>query len=127
MVTSVNYSFKVRIGELLGKRFDEIQDIGVAANSFDFLFSYFILWLDGTQENVKADGAGIESLNGECKIRRTLPKILFTYWFLGHKGKLLSVLLNVDLIDGFAIKQNLARQRIVESLDQLDTAVPHKH
>jgi hypothetical protein len=48
IVMSVKYSFKLTTGDILGKRFDEIQDIGIAANSLNFLLGYLRFWLDGT-------------------------------------------------------------------------------
>jgi hypothetical protein len=40
---------------------------------------------------------------------------------LRYESKMLSVFLNVEFRDGLAIKQDTTGQRIVESLDELDT------
>jgi hypothetical protein len=45
---------------------------------------------------------------------------------LRHEGNLLSIFLNVELVDRFAIEQNPTFHWIVESLDQLDSAGAHE-
>jgi len=44
-----------------------------------------------------------------------------THWFLRNEGKVLSIVLNVEFRDGVAINQDISGQRIIESLNELDT------
>jgi hypothetical protein len=44
-----------------------------------------------------------------------------THWLLRYESKMLSVFSNIELRDGLVIKKDVSRQRIVESLDELDT------
>jgi hypothetical protein len=44
-----------------------------------------------------------------------------THWLLGYESKMLSIFLNIELRDGLVIKKDIPRQRIVESLDELNT------
>lgn len=45
--------------ESVGQRVDEIEDIGITADGFDFLLSDLIVWLDSAEKDVEADSASI--------------------------------------------------------------------
>ena len=47
-----------------------------------------------------------------------------THWFLRYESKMLSVFFNIEFRDGLVIKKDISGQRIVESLDELDTEQP---
>ena len=44
-----------------------------------------------------------------------------THRFLRYESKMFSVFSNIEFRDRLAVKKDIARQRIVESLDELDT------
>jgi hypothetical protein len=44
-----------------------------------------------------------------------------THWLLRYKSEMLSVFSDIEFRDGLAIKKDISRQHIVESLDELDT------
>jgi len=48
-------------------------------------------------------------------------RMVVTHRLLRHESKMLSVFSNIELRDGLAIKTDIPGQRIVESLDELDT------
>jgi hypothetical protein len=48
-------------------------------------------------------------------------RVVDTHRLLRHESKMLSVFSNIELRDGLAIKTDIPRQRIVKSLNELDT------
>lgn len=54
---------------LLRKRLDEVEDVGVAASGFDLFLRDFFDGLRGTEQDVEADGTSVQSLEHKMSQR----------------------------------------------------------
>lgn len=48
--------------ESVGEGANKVQDVGVSAGSFEFLFSDLVSWLGSTEEDVEANGTSVQGL-----------------------------------------------------------------
>ena len=87
---------------VLGKRLDEIEDIGVPTSLFDLLLSDLALRLGRSKKNVETDGSSVERglLRNECNC--------FT------------IFLHVQIRDFFTVEVDFSAKRIVETFNELD-------
>lgn len=82
---------------------DKLEDVGLGTRFLNLLLGDFRFGLDGAEKDVEADGARIEGR------------------LLRHERQLLTERLDVEIAERNAVERNGARERVIESLGELDS------
>lgn len=85
---------------------NELQDVSIAACFLNLLLRNLGFGFGGAKQDVETNRASVEGR------------------FLRHQGDVLAVILNVQLVDLFAVDVDVTSERVVESFDQLDAIWP---